>query len=163
MMEAWIVLFFRSIFPVHALAAAMQSINMIRKFVEHDGDAGHRIGVGRIIVPAILLHGTFDAILMGINVYVETAWDKYLEENEGKNGDEDPYNAFMVNLVAWISRTVTMFFGLIWYYRQYRSQRLRLILLEEKDKALVGVAGSTMSSWPSTNKKSKDVPDMEYA
>jgi hypothetical protein len=162
-MEAWIVLFFRSIFPVHALAAAMQSINMIRKFVEHDGDAGHRIGVGRIIVPAILLHGTFDAILMGINVYVETAWDKYLEENEGNIGDEDPYNSFIVNLVAWISITVTMFFGLIWYYRQYRSQRLRLILLEEKDKALVGVAGSTMSSWPSTNKKSKDVPDMEYA
>ncbi|KAK1746814.1 hypothetical protein QTG54_002158 [Skeletonema marinoi] len=54
------ILLFRSVFPVHALAAAMQSINMIKKFVE---EPQNHIGVGRIILPAVLLHGTFDAIL----------------------------------------------------------------------------------------------------
>jgi len=134
--EAWIVLFFRSIFPVHALAAAMQSINMIRKFVEFDTHNGHRVGVGRIILPAVIVHGSFDAVLMGINVYVETAWDKYLEENEGNIGDEDPYNAITVNVVAWVSITFIMIAGLLWYYRENRMQRERLKVLEEQDKAL---------------------------
>lgn len=134
--EAWVVLFFRSIFPVHALAAAMQSINMIRKFVELDNHNGHRVGVGRIVLPAVVVHGTFDAVLMGINVYVETAWDRYLEENEGNISDEDPYNAVIVNVVAWVGITAVMIAGLLWYYRENRMQRDRLKTLEEQDKAL---------------------------
>lgn len=133
LLEAWIVLFFRSIFPVHALAAAMQSINMIRKFVEHDNPNGHRVGVGRIILPAVILHGSFDAVLMGINVFVETSWDDYLEENDGT---AEPYNAFAVNLVAWICITAIMIGGLLWYYRENRKQRTRLKVLEEQDKTL---------------------------
>lgn len=134
-MEEWIVLFFRSIFPIHALAAAMQSINMIRKFVESSQDNGHRIGAGRIILPAVIIHGSFDAVLMGINVYVETAWDQYLADNEGDMPDEPPYNSLVVNLVAWVSIIVIMLSGFLWYYRENRAQRQRLIVLEEKDKA----------------------------
>jgi hypothetical protein len=134
-MEEWIVLFFRSIFPIHALAAAMQSINMIRKFVESSEDGGHRIGAGRIILPAVIIHGSFDAVLMGINVFVETAWDQYLADNDGNMPDEPPYNAFIVNLVAWVSITVIMLSGFLWYYRENRAQRQRLIVLEEKEKA----------------------------
>lgn len=135
-LEAWIVLFFRSIFPVHALAAAMQSINMIRKFVEFDDDGGHRVGVGRIVLPAILIHGSFDAVLMAVNVFVETSWDKYLAENDGKRGDTVPYNSVIVNLMAWISITGIMIAGLLWYYRENRLQRARLKVLEEQDKAM---------------------------
>jgi hypothetical protein len=135
-MEAWIVLFFRSIFPVHALAAAMQSINMIRKFVENETVNGHRIGVGRIILPAVILHGTFDAVLMGINVFVETSWDQYLEKNGGNVGEEAPYNAILVNAVAWISITAIMLLGMAWYFRENRSQRNRLKLMEEADKSV---------------------------
>jgi hypothetical protein len=133
--EAWVVLFFRSIFPIHALAAAMQSINMIRKFVETSEHSGHRIGVGRIVLPAVILHGSFDAVLMGINVFVETAWDKYLEENEGRVGDDPPYNSLALNLVAWISITGIMILGIVWYFRENRLQRKRLKDLEEKEKA----------------------------
>ncbi|GAX09227.1 hypothetical protein FisN_17Lh310 [Fistulifera solaris] len=129
-MEEWIVLFFRSIFPIHALAAAMQSINMIRKFVEHDRDNGHRIGVGRIVFPALILHGTFDAILMCINVFIETAWSANAD-NEVNNV---PYNKFVLNLVAWISISIVMVVGVIWYIYQNRQQRLRLIRLEEKER-----------------------------
>lgn len=158
-MEAWIVLFFRSIFPVHALAAAMQSINMVRKFVESSHENGHRIGVGRIVLPAIILHGTFDAILLGINVFVETAWDKYLAENEGNITEEDPYNAFIVNLSAWISITAVMLIGLLWYYLQNRSQRLRLIMLEETSKPPVPVAVD--STWTHTGNMKN--PRLEFA
>ena len=35
-----------------------------------------------------------------------SAWDSYLRDNEGNITDEDPYNAFVVNLVAWVSITV---------------------------------------------------------
>ena len=138
LIDAWLVLFFRSLFPVHALAAAMQSINMIRKFVESDDDHGHRIGIGRVILPAVILHGSFDAVLMAINVFVETSWDNYLEEG-GDLEDGPPYNAYLVNLVAVISVTVIMVAGILWYFRENRNQRLRLILLEEREKALVDV------------------------
>jgi hypothetical protein len=134
-LEEWVVLLFRSVFPIHALAAAMQSINMIRKFVECTDDKSHRIGVGRIILPAVLLHGSFDAILMSINVFIESSWDKYLEENQGNEGNGVPYNALVVNLVAWASIICVMLLGILWYYRENRAQRLRLILLEERDKA----------------------------
>eukprot|EP00977_Amphora_coffeiformis_P011298 scaffold2720_cov173-Amphora_coffeaeformis.AAC.5 len=134
-LQEWIVLFFRSIFPIHALSAALQSINMIRKFVEVDSQSGHRIGVGRIILPAVLLHGSFDAVLMGINVYQESAWDKYLKENNGNVGEDGPYNTLIVNLIAWISISAVMLSGVIWYYRENRSQRQRLRILEEQEKA----------------------------
>ena len=144
--EAWLVLFFRSVFPVHALAAAMQSVNMIRKFVESTDERGHRIGVGRIVLPAIILHGSFDAILMSINVFVETAWDQYYEENgvDANANDDDsdeaaPYNVWLVNVVAWTSISLIMVIGMLWYYRENRAQSLRLKLLEERDKELVEV------------------------
>jgi hypothetical protein len=135
-MEEWIVLLFRSIFPIHALSAAMQSINMIRKFIECSTDKDHRIGVGRVITPAILLHGSFDAVLLGINVYIESAWDKLAQENNGDvEGKGIPYNPLLINLIAWASITAIMLAGLLWYYRQNRNQRQRLILMEEEEKA----------------------------
>ena len=136
-MEEWIVLLFRSVFPVHALAAAMQSVNMIRKFVECDNDNSHRVGVGRIILPAVIMHGSFDAVLLAINVFIETSWDAYLEANEGDiDINNPPYNPIIVNIVAWTSVIFVMLSGLFWYYRENRNQRLRLILLEQKKNAM---------------------------
>ena len=49
----------------------------------------------------IFLLDAVDAVLMGINVYQETAWDKFLEEMNGNiEGEEGPYNTLVVNLVA---------------------------------------------------------------
>lgn len=135
-LEAWIVLFFRSIFPVHALSAALQSINMIRKFVETSEDSGHRIGVGRIVLPAVLLHGSFDAVLMGINMFIDFSWDEYLDEHDGNIGDDEPYNSVLLNMVAWMSITTVMFTGIGWYYYQYSKQRRRLRELDLKDLSL---------------------------
>lgn len=135
-MEAWLILLFRSIFPLHALSAAMQSINMVRKFVEVDHHKGHRVGVGRIVLPAILLHGTFDAVLLAVNVFVETSWENYLRENNGNVNEEDgaPYNVVLVNLCAIFGIVLVMTIGIFWYYRENRAQKARLVLLEEQDK-----------------------------
>ena len=135
LIEAWIVLFFRSVFPVHALAAALQSVNVIRKLVENENYNGHRIGVGRIVLPAVILHGSFDAVLMCINVFIETANAAYLEKNGGKVVEgEEPYNSLVVNLIAWISIVFILITGLLWYFHENRKQRARLIILEECEK-----------------------------
>ncbi|CAJ1958138.1 unnamed protein product [Cylindrotheca closterium] len=136
-LEEWLVLLFRSCFPVHALAAAMQSVNVIRKFIETRTDNdNHRIGIGRIVFPAILMHGTFDAVLLSVNVYIETVWENYLAKYGGKiDPDDPPYDAMTLNIVAFTSIAWVMLVGLIWYWREFRSQRQRLIVLEEKEKA----------------------------
>jgi hypothetical protein len=156
LIEAWIVLFFRSIFPVHALAAALQSINVIRKLVENEDHNGHRIGVGRIVLPAVILHGSFDAVLMCINVFIESANAAYLEKNGGKVVEgEEPYNSLVVNLVAWISIVLILIVGLLWYFKENRKQRARLIILEECEKnaraeALGGAKASVKHGTKST-------------
>jgi hypothetical protein len=84
---------------------------------------------------------------MSINVFIESSWDKYLEENQGNEGKGTPYNALVVNLVAWASIICVMLLGILWYYRENRAQRLRLILLEERDKAREEGAAATSSSY----------------
>jgi RsiW-degrading membrane proteinase PrsW (M82 family) len=59
-------LLLRSIFPVHPLAAAIQSIGVCRRDLEGDKS----IGLGRIIFPAVLLHGTYDFVLMLIALLI---------------------------------------------------------------------------------------------
>jgi len=135
--EEMAILIFRSIFPVHALAAAMQSIGVIHKFLEPAGSkGGGRFGVGKIILPAVLLHGTFDSILMGINVYIESAWGAYYKANNGREPDDEsfvPYNAVVVNVVVWVCICLTMLGGLVWYVAQNRSQKQRLKKLEDQE------------------------------
>ena len=150
--EEMAILIFRSIFPVHALAAAMQSIGVIRKFLEGPGDrdAG-RLGVGKIIFPAVLLHGTFDAILMSINVYIESSWDFYLRNNNGAVEEEGfvPYNSFVVNLVVWILICSAMLAGLVWYTIKNREQKKRLCMLENTENRVMELAnmdGTTRKS-----------------
>ena len=147
LLEEWIILVFRSIFPIHALSAALQSINMIRKFVESDGHNGHRIGVGRILLPAVLLHGTFDAILMSVNFYQERSWESYLKEHEGEiqQGDSGLYKQLVANMTAGAGMTTVMVAGIMWFYREHRRQRDRLKILEEKVKGRRSRGDST--SW----------------
>ena len=126
------ILLFRSIFPVHALSAAMQSINMIRKFIEEKHGAARNMGVGKIIFPAILLHGTFDAILMCVNAFIEASWDSYYEDG-GRDDDatyEAPFNVLLVNLIAAIGILGVMGLSFAWYTYQNRLQISRLSAID---------------------------------
>ncbi|KAL7507309.1 hypothetical protein ACHAXN_004512 [Cyclotella atomus] len=132
--QEFAVLLFRSVFPVHALAAAMQSINMIRKFIEDKTSKQRHVGVGKIVFPAVLLHGTFDAILMVVNSYVESKWDDFYEENDDYEDGFTPYNPIIVNVIAWVSIIVVMLFSFGWYTYQNQMQQLRLMKIEQKNK-----------------------------
>jgi hypothetical protein len=132
--QEFAILIFRSIFPVHALSAAMQSINMIRKFIEEKTSGEHNVGVGRIVLPAVLLHGTFDAILMVINSYVESRWDEFYEENDDYEDGFTPYNPVLLNVIAWVSIIGVMIVSFGWYTYQNQLQTLRLLKLEIKNK-----------------------------
>ena len=126
----------------------MQSIGMIRKFVECTSDPNnHRIGVGRILFPAVLLHGSFDAVLLGINVYVESSYDAYKEANGG-NVEEGvlPYNPVVVNTIAWMGITSIMIGGMLWYFREHRNQKMRLKILEQEEIAVEGGSYSPSKS-----------------
>jgi len=58
------VLLARSIFPVHALCAAIQSIGVCRHVLEQDPNRK----IGRIMLPAVIIHGGFDFVLMAIPI-----------------------------------------------------------------------------------------------
>ena len=127
----------RVLFTVEQAASQLQvSKSNVYSLIERGKLACHRIGVGRIILPAVLMHGTFDAVLLAINMFIETSWDNYLEKNEGNfDPDHPPYNPVLVNLVAWFSIVFVMLAGFSWYYREHRLQTLRLLALEAKEKA----------------------------
>lgn len=124
------MLLFRSIFPVHALCAGMQSIGVIKKFLE-EGEAANNVGVGRIVFPAIMLHGSFDSVLMLINSYVDIIAD--MDDDANNN-----YDQVLINTVAACSVIGVMIIGTIWYWMQNRLQKARLKGLELLLLAKVG-------------------------
>jgi len=55
-----VILLARSLFPVHPIAAALQSIGVC----ERDIEKKRSTGLGRIVFPGILFHGVYDFLLM---------------------------------------------------------------------------------------------------
>lgn len=122
------MLMFRSIFPVHGLCGAMQSIGIIGKFVEEDVASNH-VGVGKIVIPSIILHGIFDSILMLANEYIEDFNDEYYG-NRGDTDTESIKHVFSINIITGISIIGIMSLGVLWYLRQNTEQKLRLKTIE---------------------------------
>ena len=83
----------RSVFPVHALAAAIQSIGVCRRDLE--GDASHQLG--KIIFPAWLLHGCFDFFLMlsPVLMAMNHSDDIISDDDDAINQEEARYNAYV--------------------------------------------------------------------
>merc|ERR1739845_335025 len=115
------MLIFRSIFPVHGLCGAMQSIGIIGKFVEEDVVSKH-VGVGKIVIPAIILHGIFDLILMLANEYIEHFHDEY-NGNRADANIESTKHVFLINIITGISIIGIMLLGVLWYLRQNTAQK----------------------------------------
>lgn len=117
----------RSFFPVHPLCAAIQSIGVCKRDIEGD----KRFGLGRIIFPAILLHGSFDFVLMVA---------AYFQQRENIiEGNDDDANATTTpdddgdladQLPALISGLVFVLTGYAYYVYQSRAQNRRLIAMD---------------------------------
>lgn len=129
-----ITLVARSIFPVHPLAAAIQSIGVCQRDVEKDSSTKF----GNILLPALLLHGFFDFALMFLDYLgrgswrapaglvgakVQTSPDPSLQNNAGQA------------LGAIICSVSIVLIGVVYYVVKALAQRRRL---EELDKRRQG-------------------------
>jgi len=116
----------RSIFPVHPLCAAIQSIGVCKRDLE--GQRG--VGIGRILSPAILLHGSFDFVLM-VSSYLQ----QVEKIREGNDDDSDMPKEDDAVMTADDIPTLVFSFGMvlvgcIYYVWQTRAQTKRLIAMD---------------------------------
>lgn len=118
----------RSIFPVHPLCAAIQSIGVCKRDLE--GQRG--VGLGRIITPAILLHGSFDFVLM-VAAYLQQV--RNIKEGNDDDSDipkEDDSDAVMTaeDIPTLVFSFGMVAVGYIYYVWQSRAQTKRLIAID---------------------------------
>jgi PrsW family intramembrane metalloprotease len=122
----------RCLFPIHPLAAAIQSLGVCRRELENDSSTQ----VGRILFPAWLLHGAFDFFLMAYSLIA-----KILSEPDS-DGGTTPSTTRTGNLPEQesISSTVVVscvmiipLMAVYFYFKNAWDQRDRL---EELDKLI---------------------------
>jgi hypothetical protein len=124
----------RSCFPVHPLCAAIQSIGVCKRDLEGD----KRYGLGRIIFPAILLHGTFDFVLMLAAYFQQVEKIKEGNDDDGTSPaspDDEQTGDIASQLPALVFGLVLVITGYAYYAVQSRAQTRRLIAM---DNAVTG-------------------------
>jgi len=114
------VLLFRSLFPVHPLCAAIQSIGVCKHQLEND----RSIQLGSIILPAIALHGSYDFVIMFLS---------FLPSNEdgGNRGVLETIMSLVLSLMF-------VFVGWIYYVKESDAQTVRLDQMDAARK-FVGI------------------------
>lgn len=118
------VLLARSFFPVHALAAALQSLGVVERDVE-----GKRVSkLGRIIAPAVLFHGFYDFLIL---------WIDFLADRRGIYAENDDENLFeWPVLFSFLSSVLVVAAGLWYFMQRARRQRNRLISMDQEESAV---------------------------
>lgn len=109
------MLIVKSLFPIHPLCAAIQSIQVVKRDLEKNTS----IGVGRIVMASVFLHGTYDAALLFIN----QSWQRSGKENyfyEGSNGKVG------VAILSGITSMVILATGFLYYFLKSKAQYNRL-------------------------------------
>ena len=112
----------RMLFPLHPIAAAIQSIGVVRKTIERETS----LGMGRIVFPAIIFHGSFDFALMLMAYMVHT--------NEEKNENEDKAKQLALLAITFSFSIFVIISGLVYYFRTAREQRRRLQRMDEGEE-----------------------------
>jgi len=122
------ILAMRSLLPLHPIAAAIQSIGVIRRDIE--GDMSY--GIGRIIFPAFLYHGSFDFVLMFMTALDEIHLFEKISGNESQQEEQKlDYLEQSENGIDSFYIAYTIFvLGIVYYVIQARAQRKRLIVLD---------------------------------
>jgi len=119
----------RSLFPVHPLCAAIQSIGVCRRDLEGD----KRYGLGLIILPAILLHGSFDFVLMvaayfmQVNTIKEGTGDDATAAPENEDGATEDILEQLPSILVVFGLVIV---GYTYYVVQSRAQTRRLIAMD---------------------------------
>jgi RsiW-degrading membrane proteinase PrsW (M82 family) len=114
------VLLARSLLPVHPIAAAIQSVRVCQRDLEKD----ERMRLGRIILPSVIFHGTYDFLLMWIDFMYELNGNYIMDDDEAFS---DEGNADLVSVLVAL---FVIFCGCCFYIRNSRQQRERLRALD---------------------------------
>jgi PrsW family intramembrane metalloprotease len=139
-------LMIRCLFPIHPLAAGLQSIGVVRRDLERDAS----VGVGRIILPAWILHGSFDFSLMafslvsqiiskskattdkgGTSVLFDSIFSTILSSvsvGEGTATEETEASSFVISFVF-----IIPVIGAFYYFHEAWAQRERLEALDRRN------------------------------
>lgn len=104
----------KSLFPVHPIAAAIQSIYVCRRDLEKDSS----IGLGRVVLPSLLFHGTYDFALL----FISDTWKRSQASQYFYSRHHQSHETIMT---LCISLAITMCGGLF-YVIQSRRQYGRL-------------------------------------
>jgi hypothetical protein len=80
--------------------------------------------MGHIIFPTIILHGTFDAILMCINTYIGSLYNRFYDKGGTNN------NTLVVSLTACIGILGVTAFSFGWFFYQNKMQILQLVKID---------------------------------
>jgi RsiW-degrading membrane proteinase PrsW (M82 family) len=116
-----VILLARSLFPVHPIAAALQSIGVCQRDLEKQ----EKMTLGRLVFPGILFHGLYDFFLM---------WIDFIGHKDANYATDDDESIESVSNSDAISVVVSLFillFGLWYYLRQSRKQRERLKAMDQ--------------------------------
>lgn len=123
------VLVSRSLFPIHPLCAAIQSIGVCKRHIENDKS----IGLSRILFPAIMLHGSYDFTIMMLNFVSQ------LTVNGNANGN----TMLVCNILALVFSVSFVVAGVFYYVRNSHQQMARI---EELDKSRNFVGAKSVST-----------------
>ncbi|KAL7576415.1 hypothetical protein ACA910_018219 [Epithemia clementina (nom. ined.)] len=105
------VLVARSLFPVHPLAAALQSIRVI----ERDVEVTRTAKLGKILTPAVLFHGSYDFFILWIDFLSERHDGNYLVKN-----------AELAGALSFIVSAVVIGLAIVYFLIASSRQRARL-------------------------------------
>jgi hypothetical protein len=116
---------------VHPICAAIQSVGIGRRDVERDGTTG----VGRALLPAVLLHGCFDFMLFAIGV-LEFATSS--EDDLVPAADPDaPSTLELPAAPSLVIALILTLAGLAYYFFISQQQKLRLnALMDARDSSI---------------------------
>ena len=112
------VLLMRSCFPVHPILAAIQSIRVC----ERDLEGSRSMKLGRIILPAVLFHGTFDFFIVFIS-FIGRLVGQGVEDGDLRISNTTEF-------LSVVSCVVIMFITLMYLYNESGRQRERLAALD---------------------------------
>jgi PrsW family intramembrane metalloprotease len=113
-----VILLARSIFPVHPIAAALQSIWVC----ERDLEKKTGTSLGRIIFPGILFHGLYDFLLMWFDFYYSRQANDDLDDDQAIAGaDDSDWLSFVLSFGLLIIAMVYFFWASAMQRRRFRS------------------------------------------
>ncbi|EED90809.1 predicted protein [Thalassiosira pseudonana CCMP1335] len=109
------VLFIKSVFPIHPIAAAIQSVQVCRRDIEKDSS----VGLGRIVLPSIIVHGTYDCALL----LISNNWQRSNKENYFTSGGDGTTGVAVTSFIVSCAIVLT---GIMYYFVRSRAQYMRL-------------------------------------